>query len=330
MILSDKDSFVIFSYPYSQDVFIIKGRWRRIKDEIDLHDKAFVMSDFSGKDIQSIEGKKQLLKTNISIFSNIEFEEKILDQNAYSKLASLYINNCKLSELDKIILSRIIKQSHDINDLFPLFKHMNNNHEYAFSYLLSNPKYGMWMGASPETLIKGSEKKKFTTIALAGSQQWSENIIWKNKELEEQNFVATYIEGILNKFSNNVEVSTKLETLKAGKIAHIKSEFTFTLNSSVLELIKKLHPTPAVCGIPKDNALKIIKRTELHKRQLYCGYIGEISNNDAELYVNLRCMKISKSNFYIFVGGGITSKSKVEKEWEETQLKAQTMLELLS
>ena len=101
MILSDKDSFVIFSYPYSQDIFIIKGRWGRIKDDIDLPDKSFVMSDFSGKDIQFIEGKKQLLKTNISICSNIEFEEKILDHNAYSKLASLYINNCKLSELDK-------------------------------------------------------------------------------------------------------------------------------------------------------------------------------------------------------------------------------------
>ena len=329
MVLSDKDSFVIYSYPYSPDIFIIRGRWHTIKYGVDLPDNSFIMSDFSGKNIRFIEGEKQLLKTDISICNNVESDEKILDKKAYNKLASMYINNCKSSKLDKIILSRIVKQANDIQDLFPLFKRLINNHKYAFSYLLSNPEYGMWMGGSPEILIKGKEKK-FTTIALAGSQKWRENIIWKNKELEEQNFVTKYIHKILNEFSDNVVCSTDLETIKAGKIAHIKSEFTFNLNNSVLKLINKLHPTPAVCGVPIGDALKLITKNEIHKRQLYCGYIGEISKNNAELYVNLRCMKISKANFYIFVGGGITSKSKVEKEWEETQLKAKTMLELLS
>ena len=329
MILSDKDSFVIFSYPYSKDIYIIKGSWRLIKNENDLPDNSFIISDFSGDNIYFIEGKKQLLKVNVSIFNDIEDEERITDRNAYNKLARFFINNCNSNELDKIILSRIVKQAHDCKDLFPVFKRLINNHKYAFSYILSNPIYGMWMGGSPEILIKGKDQE-FSTIALAGSQKWEENIVWKNKELEEQNFVAKYIHNILKEFSDNVVCSTDLETIKAGKIAHIKSEFTFNFNSSILKLINKLHPTPAVCGIPKDDALKLITKNEIHKRQLYCGYIGEISKNNAELYVNLRCMKISKANFYIFVGGGITSKSKVEKEWEETQLKAKTMLELLS
>jgi len=329
MILSDKDSFVIFSYPYSKDIFIIKGSWKIIKNENDLPDNSFIMSDFSGDKVYFIEGKKQLLKVNVSIFNDIEDEEKITDRNTYNKLAHFFIKKCNSNELDKIILSRIVKQTHGCKDFFPVFKRLINNHKYAFSYILSNPRYGMWMGGSPEILIKGKDQE-FSTIALAGSQKWGENIVWENKELEEQNFVAKYIHNILKEFSDNVVSSNDLETIKAGKIAHIKSEFTFTFNSSILKLINKLHPTPAVCGIPKDDALKLITKNEIHKRQLYCGYIGEISKNNAELYVNLRCMKISKANFYIFVGGGITSKSKVQKEWEETQIKAETMLELLS
>ena len=90
-----------------------------------------------------------------------------------------------------------------------------------------------------------------------------------------------------------------------------------------------MHPTPAVCGIPLEITKNYIQKNEVHERELYTGYIGEVNLDSASLYVNLRCMKITSDQFYVYVGGGLTAKSNAKQEWEETEIKAQTMLSLI-
>jgi isochorismate synthase len=91
-------------------------------------------------------------------------------------------------------------------------------------------------------------------------------------------------------------------------------------------LLNELHPTPAVCGVPKDKALKIINELEANNRSFYTGYIGLVENNELELFVNLRCASVFKDSVSVFVGGGITTKSNPEKEWEETELKSKVII----
>ncbi len=79
-------------------------------------------------------------------------------------------------------------------------------------------------------------------------------------------------------------------------------------------LIKKLHPTPAVCGLPLESSKEFILKNENYKRTYYTGFLGELNltkenKNTSELFVNLRCMEIKNSSAFIFVGGGITKES---------------------
>jgi len=92
----------------------------------------------------------------------------------------------------------------------------------------------------------------------------------------------------------------------------------------------QLHPTPAVCGLPAMDAKRELLLTEPHERRLYSGFLGPVKNNgSAQLFVNLRCMQIIGKKAYLYAGGGLTIDSELEKEWEETKNKAETMLAVI-
>jgi isochorismate synthase len=96
-----------------------------------------------------------------------------------------------------------------------------------------------------------------------------------------------------------------------------------------------LHPTPAVCGLPKEDSKKFIIENENYDRSYYTGYLGELNtrsvNNElsSDLYVNLRSMQIENENAYVYIGCGITKDSDPEKEWEESVNKSMTMKRVL-
>ena len=96
------------------------------------------------------------------------------------------------------------------------------------------------------------------------------------------------------------------------------------------ELIKRLHPTPAVCGLSKIDAYNLIERAEIHDRRYYTGYLGPWGlDNKKQLFVNLRCAEINDKHMYLYVGGGLTGDSVPEKEWEETLQKAKTLMSVI-
>ena len=95
--------------------------------------------------------------------------------------------------------------------------------------------------------------------------------------------------------------------------------------SSIVQLIGHLHPGPAICGMPKEKAMDMIKSMEHHDRAYYCGYLGLRTQNDTSLFINLRCMQIFKDQFALYVGGGLTAQSNGESEWEETSIKSKTL-----
>ncbi len=184
-------------------------------------------------------------------------------------------------------------------------------------------------------------------MSLAGTQKYNmdEKPVWTEKEKEEQALVTQYLENVLEKIVPILMIS-KPTTIVAGTVAHLKTEIGGTINTRLCDipcLIKRLHPTPAVCGLPKDQAKKFIFENEQYDREFYSGFLGELNYDEnvflnkehikvgnADLYVNLRCMKILNQSVFIFVGGGITTDSIPIEEWEETVFKADTMVKILS
>ena len=114
-------------------------------------------------------------------------------------------------------------------------------------------------------------------------------------------------------------------------LLHLKSFFDARIDReiSLFEVINKLHPTPAICGVPLREAQELIENLEDYDRSYYTGYLGELSGDSAELYVNLRCMKISDHKVDIYVGGGLTKDSDPRAEFHETCAKTSTMKKVL-
>jgi isochorismate synthase len=141
-----------------------------------------------------------------------------------------------------------------------VFKHLLQNYKSAFVYVWFHPKVGLWLGATPETLLD-IKNSVFTTMSLAGTQVYknTENVVWKSKELNEQQLVTNFIENQLSTISSTLKID-KTETVKAGILLHLKTKVTGVLNeeSTLKTLIRALHPTPAVCGLPREKAKNFI------------------------------------------------------------------------
>lgn len=203
----------------------------------------------------------------------------------------------------------------------------------AFNYCFYHPKVGLWLGATPEQLLK-IEENQLKTVALAGTKTIAEQTEnWGEKEQVEQQLVTDFIINNLNNFVDNLSVS-KPYTHQAGSLLHIKTDISAKIKdrNQLKNILDILHPTPAVCGFPKEIAKKFIIENEGYNREFYAGFLGELNfsteNNiteNSDLFVNLRCMKVENSVAQIFVGGGITADSNSEKEFLETVNKSETI-----
>lgn len=253
---------------------------------------------------------------------------KAIDAITYQKKIARIIQQIEQGQADKVVISRTIEtkelQSQDSPALFNLLCQM---HPQAFVYLALFPGKGLWAAASPELLLK-ADSGKMETIALAGTRKAGTITAWGAKEIEEQAWVGKHIlECLTNSGCQHIQVS-KTGTINAGNASHLMTSFNANVhNNSLPSLVETLHPTPAVCGWPREKAMQIIRETENYDRDFYAGYVGTFNKQgNAALYVNLRCLQIFNNTTVIYAGGGITAGSDPLAEWEETELKSKNML----
>ena len=255
-------------------------------------------------------------------------KENVTSKSAHINLVEKTIDYILQNTLTKIVVARSKTISKEIN-FIEVFEKLIHKYSSAYVYVWFHPKVGFWMGATPETLVK-VQNTKFQTLSLAGTQKFAGNleVSWGEKELEEQQLVTDYVLKNLAITAKSIQVS-KVSTVKAGALLHLQTLIEGELKENVpLEkMISVLHPTPAVCGSPKNEAQAFILANENFDRSFYTGFLGELNQKGlTHLFVNLRCMQlISINETIVYVGGGITAKSNPEKEWEETVAKTNTM-----
>lgn len=249
----------------------------------------------------------------------------------FKKMVKQAQQKIKTNRWEKIVVSGIIKKSKP-KQFCPAsyFKAVCEAYPNAFKSLVFTPKYGLWIGATPEILLS-VKNKKLTTYSLAGTKT-NANQKWSNKELEEQKLVSNYIFSILTKNTSESITVTGPKTIEAGNLFHLRTLFSqnnFRV-SDWQHLTGLLHPTPAVGGVPKQEAIEFILHHETAPRQFYTGYLGPVNiDKQIHLYVNIRCMQVLKKSLAIYVGCGITASSEPEKEWNEAIHKSKTLLNIL-
>ncbi len=261
-----------------------------------------------------------------------ESPEYIQPQEEYLEEVADLVRALNGDKLSKVVYSRVIALKKSFTDNFGLFQALMHSYPDAFAYYFHIPGNVVWMGATPELFLE-VQPEILKTIALAGTKK-TPNESWSGKEYREQEYVSRFIREVFDSCSLKEREESAPKAVRAGECIHLKTDFSVRANlsgSGINQLIKLLHPTPAVCGYPQKEAMNEILKREKHNRQFYSGFLGPVSAiNRMNLFVNLRCMRIGREHVELFVGGGITKDSDPQEEWNETVLKAQTLMNLIS
>jgi isochorismate synthases len=296
------------------------------------------------KIVKSVNNDEQLIEMLANVQSFLSFEKET-NAHLQTTTASDYISQVnravdamKAGEFHKVVLSKVRVETLQPDfhpDLF--FQKLCNKYPHAMVYLIQLPGVGCWMGATPEPLLV-IEDGCVKTVSLAGTQVSTEKEIgdyeWSSKEIEEQGIVTDFVERTLR--SLNIENITKVGPMnyQAANLIHLKTAFEFPqseLNNRLDAFLKALHPTPSVGGLPKMEARNFILTNEQHDRSYYTGFLGPINiENKTDIFVNLRCLQLFENQFVLYSGAGITTSSVAEREWEETDNKMMTMMNVMN
>lgn len=316
-------AYAIYRLPFADEAFAVCQNGER---EIAASERAFIMMPFDGNrhDVIRIapDVEMRLSSEDLRIDKRGEVLDVIADKQAYYKAFTLF-QSVIPDRFQKLVLSRCVTSPYSGNPL-DVFRRACMEYPRTMVYLVYTEETGYWIGSSPEVLIAGT-KSHYKTAALAGTM--TNDGPWTYKNQKEQAFVADYISDSIAPLCNEVEEEGPY-TSRAGNLYHLKTEFHFTLlpNISINDFIDQIAPTPAVCGLPKDEAKAFIIENEGYDRKYYSGIVGMLDEDgDTNLYVNLRCCNIKDRQVTLYAGGGILYESMADNEYTETEEKLKTI-----
>lgn len=265
----------------------------------------------------------------------------------FERTVELAVSAIMAGKFSKVVLSRTKEMSYDehfqpVNAFYKLAA----AYPHAFVSLVNLPQeQELWLGASPETLVQYKADGIFKTMSLAGTQSAHDaqgalipkyDVRWNEKEIEEQALVSRYIVECFKKIRLREYLETGPKTVLAGNLYHLRTDFevdTEALHFPELGtvMMQLLHPTSAICGVPKAPSEQFIHEVEGYDRSFYSGYLGPVQvQSESHIFVNLRTVRLKKGIATFFAGAGITADSVPFKEWEETELKCETLLSIIS
>jgi isochorismate synthase len=367
-------SFAIFRLPHANHCTLIEGEVQTLSSLTDLNGRqGFVIAPFVVTEetpILLIEQKRSTPLQTLPVregsrYIKVVSARKVLSPLPYREgtgeslegseksLDSLYPFSTFHSALlaghfQKLVLARCAIEPNDVSvEPITLFERACEHYPRMFIALVSTPQSGTWLTATPEVLLESlPQPGLMRTIALAGTMRLHDDELdgeglhlrWSTKNIQEQRYVASYIADTLKRLGIDYEEEGP-RTVRAANLVHLRSDFTFGYDSTHAgNLLEALHPTPAVCGLPKKEAQAFILQNEPTPRQYYSGFMGPLhlpltthhSPPVTHLYVSLRCMQIEDDCYRLYAGGGLLRDSTFDKEWQETEAKMETMRQIIN
>jgi len=242
--------------------------------------------------------------------------------------------------IEKVVLAR--KQSIFMKnevDALSVFSKLRRKSKNSFLFFYQPNPIEAFLGSSPETLFT-KKGKKIISESIAGTRKRGINVpqdanlkdelLKSTKDLKEFGYVKDYINSIYRKICSDYEVS-KIDICKTCWVQHLYVQFIGNLKKDLSnkELIKLFHPTPAVGGVPKIQALDFIQDTEKFNRNFYAAPIGRAAKSLSEFAVGIRSCYIKKNQIDAFAGTGIVGSSNAHDEWEELGNKSNWIFEVI-
>lgn len=325
-------SFAIFREANSAQLKICIGDLVQLNSNwnLDTIPTGYLISPWhNAENIFQIQGEFKILDIeNLNSFlegQNLQLQNTNLVSTTFDSFSTEVLSiqgQISLGNLEKAVASRVHVDEVDFNlgSIGNWYKQLLIQHENALVALVYTPNFGLWIGASPETLIQ-LNGNNLTTMSLAGTLT-NDGDEWTHKEKLEQSVTSKFILETLNGFGTNTPVETEIKEAQSGSLRHLQSVFKAEIiPEKIAEIVIEFSPTPAVGGYPKEKAIAWINQHEDFERELFAGFWGPKINASLNLNVNLRCAKITNNQQLFYAGCGINSGSEVFKEWDETAAK---------
>lgn len=252
------------------------------------------------------------------------------------------VGTIRRGELEKVVLARAVELDapeafEETRALRYFSEHAPGTYQFAFAR-----EGACFLGATPEQLVR-VRHKKLKTMSLAGSaprgatpeqdREFGDALLASAKDRNEQEIVVRAMREGLGETCDKLHMSETPALLKLGSIQHLITRFDGTLANgySVLDLVERLHPTPAVGGRPRDAALEWLREREGLDRGWYAGAVGWMDQNlEGEFVVAIRSALLRGKQATLFAGCGIVADSDPEREYAESALKLRPMLAALN
>lgn len=272
---------------------------------------------------------------------NQTFTKNVTNINNFKNAIAACLDTIHSNYLSKIVLAQAldVKSAVPFN-IYQSLANLRQIHPDCYTFCTTNGKGQNFIGASPERLIS-IQNHHLQTDALAGSAprgktaaedtELANRLLISEKERHEHRVVIDFITQCLNQL--NIEPHLQPSRLRRlANIQHLWTPIQAKVPEHVnpLEIVAKLHPTPAVAGVDRDIACAQIKQYETFERGLYAAPLGWVDyQGNSEFIVGIRSALIDSDRARLYAGAGIVAGSDPDKELAEIQLKLQALLKAL-
>jgi menaquinone-specific isochorismate synthase len=253
----------------------------------------------------------------------------------------LGLDAIRQGRLEKFVPARALYLTFDSTlDPFLIAERMQPLAEGCYLFALKFSDDLSFVGASPERLYS-RRGEQIETESLAGTRvrgrndseddKLTQELLTGEKELLEHKIVDTHIAESLSRLCQSVDADASLSVRKLARLQHLARSYRGTLNSATgdNEIVAGLHPSPAVCGAPKEAAMHQLRQIEPFDRGWYAGPVGRIGGAEAELAVGIRSAIIRGRSATLYAGAGVVAGSEPESEWDEIDQKIAPLLNIL-
>ena len=293
--------------------------WEEKKGQLSIHDPKELLKGFLSDEAPSAR--------RIGVVS---MDCSSTSRAFYRSAVQLALDAIQKGMLQKVVLAQTQWQaSRPLLGLGDAFAALCSRYPRAFVYVFASPSVGIWIGASPERLLH-YQNHQLRLQSLAATRAASLHRPWSKKEQLEQSLVSAHIATCVDALPPHTAHQTPPRSVHHGNIQHLQTDFEVRFSaaqplSKLGDFLRALHPTPALCGTPRQQALQFIAQQEGFSREYYAGFLGPIQADKMDLYVNIRCGRCYENGIRLFAGAGIVAGSVPEKEWIETRQKCRAI-----
>ena len=264
------------------------------------------------------------------------------DRNQWDHLFDEILQGIGNRQHEKVVLARRSIFDFDVAiRSCALMKHLKDVTPNCFHFCFQPSADTAFLGATPERLYKRTEQN-ITSEAIAGTRprgttvdndrELEEELLNSEKDAHEHKYVVDTIRAQFELFCRQVKADKAFTLRKLKGSQHLQTSFEGELNEDTLdhEILKTLHPTPAVGGTPTETATKVIREKEPFGRGWYAGPVGYVGYDKAEFVVAIRSGLTNGDQLSLYAGAGIVDGSTSEDEWNEIENKISNFIKVFN